>query len=155
MPVQVLLIPQSSPNLPANPAITPKLLAEWKTAKPGVLQDFQRILTPFFSKSYLKNEGNKASEYFQYRAFGKNNQSAKSFYHQINAILNCNGTVYLSQIDPSEVVIIGGQEDYLLGPSHNTDFKKALIGASHYEIPHLGHMVNIEKPWLLGKEWSM
>ncbi|MCX6106673.1 MAG: alpha/beta hydrolase [Proteobacteria bacterium] len=145
----------SSPNLSSNQAITAAMLAEWKTAQLGNVGDFKRILGPFFSEQFRLVSDNKAQDYYSYRALGGNKQSPKALYRQIGAIFSYNGQNYWPNIDPTEMTVIGGADDYILGPTHNLDLKELLPGANHHEISGLGHMVNLEMPELFQKELSV
>ena len=138
----------SSPNLAGNPALTPKMLADWRSVNLGKDEDYERILTPFFSKSYLALNHSESRRYFKYRSTGANKQSGRGFYRQVSAINNYDGALFWPKIIPEEMHVIGGNDDYVLGPTHSRDIRNLLPEAKHTQLSELGHMVNMERPEL-------
>ncbi len=139
----------TTPNTPENPAIPDALIAEWATARRGVVLDFERVLGPFFSPAFVRSNPTAAQAYFAYRANGGNRQSGSSFFRQMNALRGCPAYRYFSQLDPREAKFVGGADDRILGPSHNRELLSLCPGAEHTEIESLGHMVNIERSDLM------
>jgi pimeloyl-ACP methyl ester carboxylesterase len=136
----------TTPNLKSNPAIPDSLLEEWKTAKPGNILDFESILKPFFSSKFLNTQNPIAQSYYHYRAMGLNQQTPKAFFRQMKALRSFDGEKTFSAINTDECKFIGGDDDRILGPSHNVDLKNLSPSANHSEINNLGHMVNYERP---------
>ncbi len=134
------------------PAIPENLLSTWTSVTPGVLDDFEVILAPFFSRRFRESNPQAVEAYYCYRAIGQNQQIPKSFIRQMNALRAFDGTSYFSQIDPEEAEFIGGSEDYVLGPRHNVKLKELAPGAYHKEVLGLGHMVNLEMPGFFQRE---
>ena len=97
----------------------------------------------------------RAQQYYEYRAFGMNRQSPRSFIRQMTALRNFKGDKYFPLIDPSEASFTGGSNDEILGPLHNMALAKLSPDARHQEIQGLGHMINIELPQAFDKEFSL
>lgn len=139
----------TSANTTTNPAVPDFLMETWKQAIPGNLDSFAPILNPFFSKSFAASNPDKVSEYVEYRALGKNKQSPKEFMRQLAALRSFDGKRYFARLNPSETLIVSGEDDYILGARHHQDLMQLVPKASHRVIDGLGHMVNIEQPELI------
>jgi len=136
----------TTPNLKTNPAIPDALLASWLKAKPGSVEDFAKILGPFFSPGFLSAKPEITTAYFRYRANGENGQSPRAFFRQMTALRSFDGSETFPFITPEECLFVGGAEDKILGPSHNLDLKRLIPVAKHVEVEDLGHMINLEMP---------
>ncbi|MGZ3782740.1 MAG: alpha/beta fold hydrolase [Pseudobdellovibrionaceae bacterium] len=141
-------------NLSSNLAVPDSLLNEWSNAKPGCIEDFKTVLSPFFSDTFIQKSETVTNHYYEYRAKGKNQQSPKAFYRQLAALRQFNGERFFSNINPSECTFVGGAKDYILGSKHNLDLKSLSPESTHIEISELGHMINIEKPELFNLQGS-
>lgn len=136
----------TTPNLKTNPAIPDALLASWLKAKPGSVEDFARILGPFFSPGFLSAQPGITASYFRYRANGENGQSPRAFFRQMTALRRFDGSETFPFITSEECLFVGGAEDEILGPSHNLDLRNLAPAAKHVEVKGLGHMINLEMP---------
>jgi len=144
----------TSANTPQTPAVPMSRLEEWRTATPGVVADFERILRPFFSEEYLRQHPEALKEYAKYRATGQNGQSPKAFMRQLSALQSFNGEFHFSNLQHSECTIIGGADDAILGPKHCQIIKQLSPSTPHMSVPGLGHMINIEMPAAFESKFS-
>jgi pimeloyl-ACP methyl ester carboxylesterase len=136
----------TSPNLPANPTIGDALMASWTEARPGDVESFARILSPFFATAFLRAQPAECQRYFEYRAHARNGQSPRAFMRQVAAVRRCEAHRYFARLDPRESSFVGGGDDRVLGPSHNRDLAALCPDAAHLEIAELGHMIHLERP---------
>lgn len=143
----------TSANSGSLPAVPDALMKDWFTAKPGNVRDFERIMSPFFSRTFLAKNPARAAEYFSYRALGHSGQTPKSFVKQLNALRGFLGEDYFSKVQAHESIFIGGADDRILGPAHNRILKNLAQDATHHEVADLGHMINIERPDLIS-DWA-
>ncbi len=140
----------TTPNTEDLPAIPDILLEHWATARRGVVEDFERVLAPFFGAAFLKAHPATARAYFSYRALGENKQSGRAFFRQMNALRSCPAHRYFARLDPKEAKFVGGAEDQILGPQHNRALASICPDADHDEVESLGHMINMERIDLMG-----
>lgn len=139
----------TTPNLPELPAITPDLERSWATVRKGNVDDFARILSPFFSRTFLAAHPDRAAEYFAHRAHFRNRQSPRALFRQLEAMRQCRAHEHFRALDDRECTFIGAAEDYVLGPLHNAALRALCPRASHVEHAGLGHMVHYERPEVL------
>jgi pimeloyl-ACP methyl ester carboxylesterase len=144
----------TSANSQDLPAVPDALLADWRTVRPGVVDDFGRILEPFFSPQFISAHPATVADYFRYRAAGRNGQSPRDFMRQLAALRSFDGAQHLRNADPAELEFIGGGADRILGPAHNLRLRDLVAAAVHHELSDLGHMANYEKPTLFHSTWE-
>jgi pimeloyl-ACP methyl ester carboxylesterase len=137
-------------NGPGLPKLTEDVLASWKTARPGDVESFAKLLGPFFSPSFLAEKPAVAENYFAYRARGENAQSGGAFLRQVDAYRKCDATPYFAAVDPAEALFVHGAEDRVLDGPHAADLRRLAPRAKHVDVPHLGHMIHVERPDILG-----
>jgi pimeloyl-ACP methyl ester carboxylesterase len=142
----------TSANTGALPAISDDRLASWQVARPGSVESFRMVMTPFFSPSFMLERSQEAETYFRYRASGGNRQSPKAFLRQVAAIRGFDGGASFGRLDPAEATFVTGDEDLVLGPPHGRLLRELLPRAKHLTLPRVGHMINIERseifaPW--------
>jgi len=135
-------------NLPTNPAVPDAVMVEWATAKPGRVDDFRRILSPFFAPNFLVDKPALAETYFRYRALGENKQTTKAFFRQLSALRRFDGQLTFSKADPVSALFIHAANDQILQQSHAEDLKGLCPNVRHLVLPGLGHMANLEQPAL-------
>ena len=144
----------TSANARELPAVPDELLTDWRTATPGIIGDFDRILRPFFSSNFVESHRDAYEVFIRYRAMGENGQTAREFLRQTSAARLFEGEKYFPRLNVEEVEFIGGGDDELFGPVHNQLIKKIVPGASHRQIEGVGHMVNLEMPVLFQSDWN-
>lgn len=136
----------TSPNLSSNPAVPDAIMQSWFSVRTP--EAFQSILAPFISADFHRTNPAAVQTYYQYRINRGNQQPSTQFARQVEAVRAFDGARYFSQVNPEEATFIGGNQDGVLGTSHNQNLRDLVPGARHIEVSGLGHMVNIENPAL-------
>lgn len=136
----------TSASTPQHPAATRELLESWRQVQPGDREGLKRILSPFFSPTYLESSAAEFERYLSYRLSGGNKQSPKSFMKQVAAVFRFNGSSFYSKVDPQECSFLHGESDRVFDQRHHQDLKTLVPEAKHQVIAQLGHMVNLEQP---------
>lgn len=136
----------TSMNSDNMPAITDIQWQEWMNVGFGDVSSFEKALTPFFSPDFVKNNPEAALDYFQYKAFGKNEQTPQSIFKQGVAVMQFNGEKYFTKLKDEECIFYHGEDDLIFDQNHQKHLKANLPEAIHKVIPNCGHMVTIERP---------
>jgi pimeloyl-ACP methyl ester carboxylesterase len=143
----------TTPNLPEHPALPPGVVESWRRARPGDPASFAPVLEPFFGRAFLRANPDRFRAFCEARAHGHNRQSPAAFYRQTGALARCPAHAYFARLDGAECGFVGGGDDRVLGPAHNAALRTLVLGASHEELPTLGHMVHMERPDLIAACW--
>lgn len=142
----------TSANTKSLPVVPSDLFKRWVKVKPGSVESIKSTIIPFFSKEYVDSYGQVIHEYSEYRAFGRNGQSASAFTKQLNALMSFEGERSFANCDPKESIFLSGAHDYILGPQHSRVLRELNPRAKHIEIEKMGHMINFERPEFFSKE---
>lgn len=138
----------TSANTAANPAVPTSLLDAFATARPGDPATFAEALALLFSPRYRELRPDAYAKYCAYRAFGKNGQSAKAYFRQVEAVRLFRGETYFPQLATRSVELVCGSEDQIFPEGHRQDLARLAPGARMRVIDGVGHMVNLEQPEL-------
>lgn len=139
----------TSANSKSLPLLDKETLMNWSKTKPGCLEDFSKILKPFFSPEYLAQNPQEFGKYVEYRTTGKNKQSPKSYFSQLAALLKFEGDRYFSAVDTKSSTFVYGERDSLVNGAQAHHLKSLIPNAAHFTIPHMGHMINLERPEII------
>jgi pimeloyl-ACP methyl ester carboxylesterase len=142
----------SSPNSKETPAVPLAVLKEWLKAKPGVYDDFKKILVTFFSDSFLAGSPEVVEKWVRYRVANGQGQTPIAFLRQLQALRIFAGERYFAGAHPSEMIFVDGDEDKILGQIHREGFRKIVPEAKFVTIRRLGHMVNLEAPFVFNPD---
>lgn len=142
----------TSSNSKSLPLLSQKTLESWSAVKPGDEADFARILRPFFSSKYIKENEEQFNQYVRYRAHGYNRQTGKAYLFQLGALLRFDGDECFSSLNSETATFFYGEEDFIVNHEQMNHLKSLSPMANHVVIPALGHMIHIERPDLILKD---
>ena len=136
----------TSANSKTCPLLDKETLKSWAATRPGNVADFTGILRPFFSPEYLNQNAEVFSNYVEYRAIGKNQQSPKAYMLQLGALLKFDGDAYFPAVDASSAIFIYGEKDSLVNDAQVNQLRSLIPSATHRVISGMGHMITMERP---------
>ncbi|MCB0364161.1 MAG: alpha/beta fold hydrolase [Bdellovibrionaceae bacterium] len=141
----------TSPNLKSNPVLTPEILSQRKLSSESLPEFFSRTLQPFFSDRFIA-EGQRYTEYVDYRANPDVIMPVAEYVKQVEAILAFDGESYYKKLNPSEVRFVFSEADKLIHQGHIDDTKRLVPGAEIEIVKGAGHMIHVEKPDVFKKK---
>lgn len=144
-----------SANTGLSPAAPDEMLEQWKSVRPGNVEDYTRVLTPFFSERFRAEHPDRFERYVRYRANGENNQSMKAFRRQTAALRAFRGDKYFRRLDPDEAQFIRGAADNVFHAEHAEELHRLAPEVRFDELPDVGHMMNFERPDLFGFDLAL
>jgi pimeloyl-ACP methyl ester carboxylesterase len=144
----------TSANTTRLKCIPDSMLKSWYGARPGDVESFSRILSPFVGQKYKNQFPDETTRYYQYRANGLNEQSNRNFICQMQAVRSFDGTIYFSALDPTEIQFYFGSEDRVMNHLHQQDLMRIQPKAWCRVLEGVGHMANFEAPYLFSQRIS-
>lgn len=104
----------------------------------------KQVLSTLYSDIFFKNES-MVEQSVKFALSKPVEQSKKSYFYQINALLNHNTTEDIKKIK-SKTLVIGGEEDISVLPHQLKFLADNIVNAKIQLVPHAAHMLPIENP---------
>jgi pimeloyl-ACP methyl ester carboxylesterase len=136
----------TSANTPAAPAIPDAVLAAWREARPGNLEDYERMMRPFFSKAFRERHPDVFAAYVRYRATGGNRQAPRAFLRQIAALRSFEGERIFAAVDPAEARFLAAADERAFNAAHVAELRRVAPRVPLTLLEGVGHMLNLERP---------
>jgi pimeloyl-ACP methyl ester carboxylesterase len=138
----------TSANTPAAPALPDAVLAAWRQARAGSLEDYETIMRPFFSRAFRERRPDVFAAYVRYRATGGNRQAPRAFLRQIAALRSFEGERVFGAVDPAEARFVAAAEDRAFNAAHVAELRRVAPRVPLTLLEGVGHMLNLERPHL-------